>query len=154
MAGMGCSFFKTKFFTMSLIKEFKAFALKGNVLDMAVAFVIGVAFSDVVNSVVNDIIMPIVGIFTGGVDFADKKIVLSQAKLDEAGEILKPENAITYGHLVETVVAFLIIALVLFAIVKSFMKLKRKREEAPAPPPAPSAEETLLTEIRDLLKQK
>jgi len=139
---------------MSLIKEFKAFALKGNVLDMAVAFVIGVAFSDVVNSVVNDIIMPIVGVFTGGIDFADKKIVLSQAKLDEAGEILKPENAITYGHLVETVVAFLIIALVLFAIVKSFMKLKRKREEAPAPPPAPSAEETLLTEIRDLLKQK
>src|SRR5699024_8668884 len=142
------------FFTMSLIKEFKAFALKGNVLDMAVAFVIGVAFSDVVNSVVNDIIMPIVGLFTGGSDFADKKIVLSPAELDEAGEILKPENAITYGHLVETVVAFLIIALVLFAIVKSFMKLKRKREEAPAPPPAPSAEETLLTEIRDLLKQK
>ncbi len=139
---------------MSMLKDFKEFALKGNVLDMAVAFVLGVAFKDVVNSVVNDIIMPIVGIFTGGIDFADKKVVLSEAVVDASGKVITPENAITYGVLIQTIITFIIIAFVLFLIVKGFMKMKKKQEEAPAPPPPPTAEETLLTEIRDLLKQK
>lgn len=138
---------------MSMIKEFKEFAIKGNVVDMAVAFVLGVAFKDVVNSIVNDIIMPIVGIFTGGIDFSHKKIVLSHAVVDAAGKVVKPENAITYGMLIQAIISFIIIALVLFFIVKGYMKLKKKEEEAPAPPAAPSAEETLLTEIRDLLKK-
>lgn len=137
-----------------MLKDFKEFALKGNVLDMAVAFVLGVAFKDVVNSVVNDIIMPIVGIFTGGIDFADKKVVLSEAVVDASGKVITPENAITYGVLIQTIITFIIIAFVLFLIVKGFMKMKKKQEEAPAPPPPPTAEETLLTEIRDLLKQK
>ena len=137
-----------------MLKEFKEFALKGNVLDMAVAFVIGVAFKDVVNSVVNDIIMPVVGIFTGGINFADKKVVLSQAVTDAAGEVVKPENAITYGVLIQTIISFVIVAFVLFLIVKAFMKFQKKKEEEPAPPPAPTAEETLLTEIRDLLQRK
>lgn len=139
---------------MSMMKEFKEFALKGNVLDMAVAFVIGVAFKDVINSVVNDIIMPIVGIFTGGIDFSDKKVVISDAVVDAAGKVVKPENAITYGHLIQVCISFIIVAFVLFLIVKSFMKFQKKKAEEPAAPPAPTAEETLLTEIRDLLKQK
>ncbi len=139
---------------MSMLKDFKEFALKGNVLDMAVAFVLGVAFKDVINSVVNDIIMPVVGIFTGGIDFSDKKIVLSEAVVDASGKVITPENAITYGMLIQTIITFIIIAFVLFLIVRGFMKMKKKKEEAPAPPPPPTAEETLLTEIRDLLKQK
>ncbi len=138
---------------MSMLKEFKEFALKGNVLDMAVAFVIGAAFSKVVTSLVNDIIMPVVGIFTGGIDFSAKKVVLSKAVVDSAGEVVKPENAITYGVLIQTVLTFIIVAFVLFLIVKSFNKLRKKKEEAPAAPPEPSTEEKLLTEIRDLLRK-
>ncbi len=138
---------------MSMLKEFKEFALKGNVLDMAVAFVIGAAFSKVVTSVVNDIIMPVVGLFTGGMDFSDKKVILSKEVVDSAGKVVKPENAITYGVLIQTIITFIIVAFVLFLIVKSFNKLKKKKEEAPAAPPEPSAEEKLLMEIRDLLKK-
>lgn len=133
-------------------KEFKEFAFQGNLVDMAVAFVLGVAFSSVVDSVVNDIIMPVVGIFTGGINFADQKIVLAQEYVDAAGETI-PENAITYGQFIQTFISFLIVALVLFLIVKSFMKLKKKKVEEPAAAPEPTTEEKLLTEIRDLLKK-
>lgn len=138
---------------MSMMKDFKEFALKGNVLDMAVAFVLGVAFKNVIKSIVDDIIMPVVGIFTGGTDFSSKKVVLSEAVLDATGKVIKPENAITYGNLIQVILTFIIIAFVLFLIVRGFMKMKKKKEEEPTPPPAPSAEETLLTEIRDLLKK-
>lgn len=138
---------------MSLVKEFKEFAFKGNVLDMAVAFILGVAFKDVVTSLTNDIIMPVIGVFTGGIDFSDKKVVLSPAVVDAAGKVVKPENAITYGVLIQTVITFFIVALVLFFIVKGFLKLQKKEQEKPAPPPPPTKEEVLLTEIRDLLKR-
>ncbi len=134
-------------------KEFKEFALKGNVLDLAVAFVLGVAFKNVIKSLVDDIIMPIVGLLTGGTNFADKKIVLAQAVVDASGKVITPENAITYGQLIQVVIIFIIIAFILFLIVKGANKMKKKKAEEPAAPPAPSAEETLLTEIRDLLKK-
>ncbi len=137
-----------------MLKEFKAFALKGNAIDMAVAFILGVAFQSVIKSIVDDIIMPVIGIFTGGIDFSHKKVILSQAVLDASGKVIKPENAITYGHLIETILTFIIVAFVLFLIVKGFMKMKKKKEEEPAAPPEPSKEEVLLSEIRDLLKQK
>lgn len=138
---------------MSLVKEFKEFAFKGNVLDMAVAFVLGIAFKNVVMSISNDIIMPVVGIFTGGIDFSDKKVILSPAVVDATGKVIKPENAITYGVLIQTVITFIIVAIILFFIVKGFIKMRKKEEEKPAPSPAPTKEEVLLTEIRDLLKK-
>lgn len=138
---------------MSLIKDFKEFAFKGNVLDMAVAFVLGIAFKNVVMSISNDIIMPVVGIFTGGIDFSDKKVILSPAVVDATGKVIKPENAITYGVLIQTVITFIIVAIILFFIVKGFIKMRKKEEEKPAPSPAPTKEEVLLTEIRDLLKK-
>ena len=137
--------------------EFKKFAFKGNVIDMAVGVVIGSAFSKIVTSVVNDLIMPVFGAVTAGADFASLKIVLSQAVLNEAGEVVTPEAAITYGNLIQNVVDFLLIALSLFVFVTFINKAKEKMEkkEAPAPeaPKGPTQEE-LLAEIRDLLKNK
>lgn len=135
-------------------KEFKEFALKGNMLDLAVAFVLGVAFKNVITSLVNDIIMPFVGLFTGGVDFSDKKVIITEAVLDASGKVVTPENAITYGNLIQVLLTFIIIAFILFLVIKGFAKMKKKKEEAPAAPPAPSAEQVLLTEIRDLLKKQ
>ena len=140
--------------------EFKKFAFKGNVIDMAVGVVIGSAFSKIVTSVVNDLIMPVFGAVTAGADFTSLKIVLSQAVLNEAGEVVTPEAAITYGNLIQNVVDFLLIALSLFVFVtfinKAKERMEKKEEEAaPAPeePKGPTQEE-LLAEIRDLLKNK
>lgn len=140
--------------------EFKKFAFKGNVIDMAVGVVIGSAFSKIVTSVVNDLIMPVFGAVTAGADFASLKIVLSQAVLNEAGEVVTPEAAITYGNLIQNVVDFLLIALSLFIFVRFINKAKERMEKkeaeaAPAPeaPKGPTQEE-LLAEIRDLLKNK
>src|SRR5699024_753625 len=138
---------------MSLMKDFKEFAIKGNILDLAVAFVLGIAFKNVIMSVTNDIIMPIVGIFTGGIDFSDKKVILSPAVVDAAGKVVTPENAITYGVLIQTIITFLIIAVILFFIVKGVINMQKQEQEAPASPPEPTKEEALLTEIRDLLKR-
>ena len=145
---------------MGFLKDFKAFALKGNVIDMAVGVVIGVAFGKIVTSIVNDVIMPLISVMTGGVSFTDWKAVLSPAVIDEiTGEITKAEVALTYGNLIQNVVDFLIIALSIFvvirAVTKAGEKLKKKEEEAPAveEPKGPTQEE-LLTEIRDLLKNK
>ncbi|MGM9804633.1 MAG: large-conductance mechanosensitive channel protein MscL [Muribaculaceae bacterium] len=134
----------------NFIKEFKDFAMKGNVLDMAVGVIIGGAFGKIVTSLVNDVIMPVVGLLIGGVDFANLKWVFSPAT-DDA-----PEAALMYGQFIQNVVDFLIIAFCIFLMVKGISKLTRKKEEAPAPAPAPepSAEEKLLTEIRDLLKKQ
>lgn len=143
---------------MGFLKDFKAFALKGNVIDMAVGVVIGGAFGKIVTSIVNDVIMPLVSQLTGGVSFTDWKWVLSPEVVDEVTqEVVKAEVALTYGNLIQNVVDFLLIALSIFVVIRAMAKagekLKKKEEEAPAveEPKGPTQEE-LLTEIRDLLK--
>ena len=148
-------------------KEFKEFAFKGNVLDMAVGVVIGGAFGKIVTSVENDVIMPPLGVLIGGVNFKDLKLVIKDAipeQLDEAGNVVQAavaEVTLNYGAFIQNVVDFLIIALAIFFMIKGITKLtelrKKKEEEKPVTPPAPPApskEEVLLTEIRDLLKEK
>lgn len=143
------------------LTEFKEFAMKGNVIDMAVGVIIGGAFGKIVSSLVNDVIMPIMSILTGGVNFTDKKFTLSSELLNEAGEVVKPAVYMTWGVFVQSIVDFLIIAFCIFVAIRLMNKLKNtaiKEEEKPAPEPAPapapepSKEEVLLTEIRDLLK--
>lgn len=136
------------------LSEFKEFAMKGNVVDMAVGVIIGAAFGKIVTSLVNDVIMPVIGVFTGGVNFSDKKWIIQQAVAD--GEtIVTPEVAVTWGAFVQTVIDFIIIAFCIFVAIKFINKLKRAPDPAPAPeaPAAPTQEE-LLTEIRDLLKKE
>lgn len=137
---------------MSFIQDFKAFALKGNVIDMAVGVIIGGAFGKIVTSVVNNIIMPPIGVLTGGVDFTDLKLVIKEAEGEAAAVTLN------YGQFIQDVVDFLIIAFCIFLMVKGISALSRKKKEeaaaAPEPAPEPSAEEKLLTEIRDLLKKQ
>lgn len=129
-------------------KEFVKFLTRGNVIDLAIAVVIGVAFGAVVNGFVNDIIMPIVGALTAGLDFSALKITLIQASADG----LKPETAITYGHLIQVILQFLIIALTIFLMVKTINRLKKKNEAPPEPTVKPD-DVLLLEEIRDLLKK-
>lgn len=139
------------------IAEFKQFIARGNVMDMAVGVIIGGAFGKISTSLVNDIIMPLVSMLTGGVDFSGWKIVLKEAVLNAAGEVEAAEVAINYGTFLSTILDFLIIAFAVFCMIKAINNMHRKKEEAPAEPPAPPApskEEVLLTEIRDLLKNK
>ena len=141
---------------MGFLKEFKAFALKGNVMDMAVGVIIGGAFGKIVTSLVNDIIMPPIGILVGGVNFSNLKLVIKQAVIEGGAEIA-PAVTWNYGAFIQQVVDFTILALCVFMMVKVMNKLLKKEEAKPAPapaPPAPSKEEVLLTEIRDLLKEK
>lgn len=135
---------------MSFIKDFKEFAIKGNAIDMAVGVIIGGAFGKIVTSIVNNILMPPIGVLTGGVDFTDLKLVLKEA--EEGAEAV----TLNYGQLVQDIVDFLIIALCIFFMVKTLMKLTKKKQEAPAEPatPEPTNEEKLLTEIRDILAKK
>lgn len=139
-----------------LLSEFKEFAMRGNVIDMAVGVVIGAAFGKIVSSLVDDIIMPLVGVATGGMNFTDYKWVIQKAVVDGATqEVLTPEVTMNWGSWVQTIVDFLIIAFCIFIAIKGINKLKRPEPEpAPAADPAPSQEEVLLTEIRDLLKQQ
>lgn len=137
-----------------MLQEFKAFAMRGNVVDMAVGIIIGGAFGKIITSVVNDIIMPPIGILIGGVDFADLKIVLKQAVVDAAGVETAPAVAINYGLLVNNIINFLIIAFCIFMAIKAMNSMKKKEEAAPAAPPAPTKEEILLTEIRDALRSR
>jgi large conductance mechanosensitive channel len=135
---------------MAFIKEFKEFAMRGNVVDLAVGVVIGAAFGKIVTSLVADVIMPPIGYITGGVDFSDKKIILKQA--DPAHKVL--ETAVHYGNFINAIIQFLIIAFCIFMVVKAINSLK-KQEEVPAPTdPVPTKEEILLTEIRDILAKK
>lgn len=138
---------------MSLIKEFKEFAVKGNVIDLAVAVIIGAAFGKIVTSFVNDIIMPPLGMLLGGVDFKDLAYVLREPYISDAGEEMGAVT-LSYGNFIQNVVDFLIIAFVIFMVIKGINSLQRKKkvEEVPAPPPAPPKSEILLEEIRDLLK--
>jgi len=136
---------------MALLKEFKEFAMKGNVIDMAVGVVIGGAFGKIVTSLVNDIIMPLVGVVTGGMNFTDYKWVIQDAVMN-GQEVVTPEVSLNWGTWVQTIVDFLIIAFCIFIAIKGVNKM-RKEKPAEAPAPAePSNEEKLLTEIRDLLK--
>ena len=133
---------------MSMVQEFKKFAMRGNVIDMAVGIVIGVAFGKIVSSFVADVVMPPLGLLLGGVDFKDLAMVLKDAIGDT------PAVVIAYGQFIQTIVDFVIIAFVIFLVVKAMNSLKAKEEAAPSAPPAPTKEEILLTEIRDLLKEK
>lgn len=135
---------------MAVIKEFKEFISRGNVVDLAVGVIIGASFGKIITSLVDDIIMPPIGYLTGGIDFADKKIVLVDA--DTANKV--EEVAIRYGNFINTLIQFLIVAACIFALVKAINSLKRKEEKAPAAPPVPSKEEVLLTDIRDILKSQ
>lgn len=138
------------------LNDFKNFAMKGNVLDMAVGVIIGGAFGKIVTSLVNDVIMPLVGKIIGGINFTDLKFVLTKEEVVD-GVVTTPEVALAYGKFLQSTVDFLIIAFCIFLFIRLIGKLSRKKEEAPAAPapaPEPSAEEKLLTEIRDLLKNK
>ncbi len=135
-----------------MLKEFKEFIMTGNVVDFAIAVIMAGAIGLVVNGFVSDIVMPVVGHFAGGLDFADMKIVLDEAVTGADGKITKPENAIMYGRWINSIVNLIIVGFVMFLIVKAYNKTKKKKEEAPAEPAGPTQEE-LLAEIRDLLKK-
>jgi large conductance mechanosensitive channel len=137
---------------MSLLSEFKQFAVKGNVIDLAVAVVIGAAFGAIVTSLVNDIVMPPIGMATGGVDFTELKVQLSDPVV-ENGKVIREGASINYGNFIQTIVNFLIIAIAIFSLVKTLNAMKRKEELAPQTP-VPTKEEVLLTEIRDLLRDR
>jgi large conductance mechanosensitive channel len=138
---------------MSIMKEFREFAIKGNMVDMAVGIIIGTAFGKIVSSLVNDVIMPPLGFLIGGVDFTELKILMKAATVDEAGNAVSAVT-LNYGTFVQTFVDFLIVAFTIFLVVKAINMMKKKQEAAPPPPPpAPSKEEQLLSEIRDLLKK-
>ena len=132
---------------MKILDEFKAFAMKGNVADMAVGIIIGAAFGKIVASIVNDILMPPLGLLLGGVNFTDLKVIMKAAT--------EPVPAVTwnYGNFIQVTIDFLIVAFAVFMLVKAMNAAKKKEEAAPAAPPAPSKDQLLLTEIRDLLKK-
>lgn len=131
------------------LSDFKEFAMKGNIIDMAVGVIIGGAFGKIVTSLVNDLIMPVMSLVTGGDGYKNLKHVITEASEDGSVQ----EVAINYGIFIQNIIDFIIIALSIFVALRVIMKFKKKEEAAPAAPPAPSAEETLLTEIRDLLKK-
>ena len=141
---------------MKLLNEFKTFAMRGNVIDMAVGVIMGGAFGKIVSSLVNDVIMPPVGVLVGGVDFKDLAITLKKATVDANGASV-PEVTLNYGMFLQNTFDFLIIAFVIFMMIKGLNALMKKKEEASAPAPAkpePTLDQKLLTEIRDLLKEK
>lgn len=138
---------------MGVFKEFKEFAMKGNLVDMAVAFVMGAAFGKIVSAFINGLVMPVIGVLTTGIDFKDMKIVLAEAQLDAAGKVIKPEAALMYGDFITVFIDFVIVAFVMFLVVKAMNKAKKKQEQEPTAPPAPTKDQELLSEIRDLLKK-
>lgn len=141
---------------MSFLKEFKEFAMKGNVMDLAVGVIIGGAFGKIVTALVDNILMPIIGIFTGGVNFSDKYLLLNTSKGSDFPSLAKAKEAgapvLAYGAFIQSVLDFIIIAFCIFLLIKFMNRLIRKKEEAPAPPEL-STQEKLLTEIRDLLRK-
>jgi large conductance mechanosensitive channel len=137
---------------MGLVSEFKQFIQRGNVIDLAVGVVIGGAFGKIVTSLVNDIIMPPIGILLSGVNFKDIQYIIKQASIDGAGNAI-PAVSINIGNFIQILIEFLIVAFAIFMVVKGINRMKKAKEEAPAAPPAPTREEQLLAEIRDLLKK-
>ena len=133
---------------MKILDEFKSLAMKGNVIDMAVGIIIGAAFGKIVSSIVNDIIMPPLGLLIGGVNFTDLKIVMKAAS--DAG----PAVTLNYGNFLQVIFDFIIVAFAVFMAIKAMNSAKRKQDAIPATPPSPSKEEVLLAEIRDILKNK
>jgi large conductance mechanosensitive channel len=133
---------------MSMIKEFKTFAMRGNVVDLAVGIIIGAAFGKIVTSLVGDVLLPPIGMLVGGLDFSQFAITLKQAA-DGA-----PAVVLRYGAFLNTIIDFIIVALAIFLLIRGINTMKKKEEEAPAAPAPPSASETLLAEIRDLLKKR
>lgn len=140
-----------------MLQEFKTFAMRGNVIDMAVGIIIGGAFGKIVSSVVGDIVMPAIGLLVGGVNFTDLKITLKESVTDAAGAITAPAVTINYGQFLQVTFDFVIVAFAVFLLIKLINRMAAKKEAAPATPPAPpvvSDDVKLLTEIRDLLKEK
>jgi len=138
---------------MSMLQEFKEFAMRGNVMDMAVGVVIGGAFGKIATSLVEDVIMPPIGWLTGGIDFSALKWVIKPADDSDPANVIA-EVAINYGNFINTIITFLIVAFAIFMVIKTMNRMHKKEEEAPAEPEAPPADVALLTEIRDLLKNK
>ena len=136
---------------MGFIKEFKEFAIRGNVVDLAVGVIIGAAFNKIVDVFVNGIILPPLGYVTGGLNYNDKKLILRHAITDTSGKVIEPENAIKFGELIQTVIVFIITAFAVFIMIKGINALRRKHDESKAI--ELSNQEKLLTEIRDLLKK-
>lgn len=136
-----------------MLKEFRDFIMTGNVIDLAVAVLLAGAVGLVVNGFVTDIMMPIVGHFSGGVDFSDMKIVIDNAVMDDNGAVIEPENAIMYGRWINSIINLIIVGFVLFVIVKSYNKVRKPAPKKPEAPKGPTTEE-LLTEIRDELRKK
>lgn len=139
---------------MGMMKEFKEFAMRGNVMDMAVGIIIGAAFGKIVSSLVADVVMPPIGLLIGGVDFSALSLTLKDAVPATDGAAAVPAVTLNYGVFINAIIDFLIVAMAIFVMIKAMNTMMRKKEEAPAAPPAPPKEEVLLTEIRDLLKAK
>lgn len=141
---------------MSVVKEFKEFAMKGNVVDLAVGIIIGGAFGKIISSVVADVIMPPIGLLMGGVSFTDLKFVLKDPIIDAAGKVTSQAVSINYGNFIQVTVDFLIIAMAIFMMIKAMNSMKKKEEPAPVEEVVipPTKEEVLLSEIRDILKNK
>lgn len=140
---------------MGMVSEFKAFAMRGNVVDMAVGVIIGGAFGAIVGSLVSDVMMPIVGVLTGGVSFAEQAITIKEAIRAADGSVVTPAVLISYGKLIDATIKFIIVAFCLFMVIKGMNAAKKKEAAAPPPPPpAPPRNELLLEEIRDLLKKR
>ena len=140
---------------MKFVNDFKQFAMRGNVVDMAVGIIIGGAFGKIVSSAVSDVIMPVVGLLIGGINFTDLKLTLHAAEVNAAGEVVTPAVELNYGNFIQASVDFLIIAFAIFFFIKLMAKFtSRQKEEKPATPPAPSEEVQVLTQIRDLLQKQ
>lgn len=139
---------------MGIIKEFRDFISKGNVIDLAVGIIVGAAFGKIVSSIVADVIMPPIGFILGGVNFTDLKIKVASAQTDAAGKVIKAAVTINYGNFIQVCIEFLIIAFAVFMLVKVISAFRRKQEAAAAPTPPPTKTEELLTDIKELLKER
>lgn len=139
---------------MRILKEFRDFAMKGNVIDLAIGIILGGAFGKIVSSLVTDVLMPPLGLLIGGVDFTDLRIPLKHQIVDTAGKIVNPGVTLNYGKFLQSAVDFTLVALAIFMLIQAINRLKRNQVVAAAPPAGPSKEEGLLTEIRDILKSK
>lgn len=141
---------------MKIFKEFKEFAMRGNVIDLAVGIIIGAAFGKIISSLVSDVIMPPIGLLVGGIDFKDIAIVMRGPELDAAGKVVKEAVNLKIGNFIQTIVDFMIVAFAIFMLIKGMNKLSKKKEAeaVPAAAPPPTKDQELLTEIRDLLKKK